>query len=54
MIPANIMENIFGNKNKEEIKIRPFSSLRKRKNKDFNVNDKTNSNNIFILYFNNL
>ena len=46
MIPANIMENIFGNKNKEEIKIRPFSSLGKRKNKDFNVNDKTNSNNI--------
>ena len=45
MIPANIMENISGNKNKEEIKIRPFSSIGKRKNYDLDNNDKSNLNN---------
>ena len=48
MIPKNIMENIIlANKNKEEIKARPFSSVGKRKNNDKDNNDNnSNINNI--------
>ena len=46
MIPKNIMENIIiANKNKEEIKVRPFSSLGKRKNNDSNINENVKTNN---------
>ena len=46
MIPKNIMENIIiANKNKEEIKVRPFSSLGKRKNNDSNINENAKTNN---------
>ena len=46
MIPKNIMENIIiANKNKEEIKVRPFSSLGKRKNNDSNINENVKINN---------
>ena len=46
MIPQNVMENIIlANKNKEEIKARPFSSVGKRKNNnDFIINDNGNNN----------
>ena len=46
LIPKNIMENIIiANKNKEEIKVRPFSSLGKRKNNDSNINENVKTNN---------
>ena len=46
MIPNNIMESILlANKNKEEIKARPFSSSGKRKTDDSNINDKANIDN---------
>jgi len=46
MIPKNIMENIIlANKNKEEIKARPFSSVGKRKNNEKDNNDNNSNNN---------
>ena len=46
MIPKNIMESIYlANKNKEEIKARPFSSVGKRKTNEINNNNINNNNN---------
>ena len=49
MIPKNIMESIYlANKNKEEIKPRPFSSVGKRKTNEIinNINNNNNNNNM--------
>ena len=49
MIPKNIMESIYlANKNKEEIKARPFSSVGKRKTNEIinNINNNNNNNNM--------
>ena len=50
MIPKNIMESIdLANKNKEEIKARPFSSVGKRKTAEIKIIDNNNVNNNKII-----